>query len=105
MLSVECMYCLIKRQMQVLQNYEGEEKKSKYLKEVFRIIANAKENETAPVIIAHINELHETYFQKSYSFERLKEQYNELLLEKEKIIEEFIQYTEDLFLQRLNMQE
>ena len=95
MLSVECMYCLIKRQMEVLEDYDGEEKKSKYLKEVFRIIANAKENETAPVIIAHINELHETYFQKSYSFDRLKKQYNELLLDKEKIIKEFIQHTEN----------
>lgn len=95
MLSVECMYCLIKRQMEVLQNYEDEEKKSKYLKEVFRIIANAKENETAPVIIAHINELHETYFKKSYSFDALKKQYNKLLLDKENIIEEFIQNTED----------
>lgn len=95
MLSVECMYCLIKRQMEVLQNYEDEEKKSKYLKEVFRIIADAKENETAPVIIAYINELHETYFKKSYSFDALKKQYNELLLNKENIIEEFIQNTED----------
>ena len=95
MLSVECMYCLIKRQMEVLENYEDEEAKSKYLKDVLKIISNAKENETAPIIIAHINELHEAYFQTSYSFETLKKQYNNLLLDKEKTVESYIQNSKD----------
>lgn len=87
------MQCLLKRQANVLKDMEQEEIKTNYFKEVMRILSEAKEGETAPVIVARFNELHQRYFGRAYSFEEIKEKYNQCMLEKEAEIREKIKNT------------
>ena len=80
-LSAQCMSCLITRQMENLKDTASEEIKSAYMREVFQIIGAAGPEDTAPVLIAKINVLHEKYFGHAYSFEQLKKEYNQMMQE------------------------
>ncbi len=82
-LSAYCMYCLVKRQEENIRDIKDEKLKSEYMREVLKIIADSAEEATAPVVIADINCLHQKYFGSSYSFERLKKEYNQHMLAKE----------------------
>lgn len=82
-LSAYCMYCLVKRQEENLRKIPDENVKSDYMREVLRIIADAPEEVTAPVVIADINRLHHKYFGEAYSFDRLKTEYNQYMLAEE----------------------
>lgn len=88
------MACLVERQREAIQKEQDEIYKSKYMKDVLKLIGEAKEEETAPVVIAKINQLHQKYFHKAYSFEALKRNYNQMLLEKAEAIEEQINQSE-----------
>lgn len=98
MLSSYCTYCLIKRQMEIIKDYGDEDKKSKYMKDVLKAVYEADEDATAPVIIAELNELHQSYFGSPYSFDDLKKQYNAMLLQKEDEIAEKINASQDKLL-------
>lgn len=77
------MYCLIKRQMEAIRDQSDEAAKSHYLIEVMKKLEEAKQDDTAPVVIAKINKLHQAYFGKAYSFDVLKKNYNQMMLQKE----------------------
>lgn len=105
-LSAYCINCLVKRQLENITNHEDEELKSNYMKKVLSTISKADEQETAPVIIAKINKLHQEYFGVPYSFEALKKHYNILMLQKEESIWNKIQASDDSLLSvycRINM--
>jgi hypothetical protein len=70
--------------MENIRDFEDEELKSNYMRKVLSIISEANEHETAPVIIAKINKLHQEYFNSPYSFDLLKKQYNLMMLQKKK---------------------
>lgn len=65
------------------------------MREVFQIIGAAGPEDTAPVLIAKINVLHEKYFGHAYSFEQLKKEYNQMMLEAEERIRSRIIQAED----------
>lgn len=94
-LSAQCMSCLITRQMENLTDIASEELKSAYMREVFQIIGAAQPEDTAPVLIARINELHQQYFGHAYSFEQLKKDYNHMMLEAEEALRSRIVQAED----------
>jgi damage-control phosphatase, subfamily I len=94
-LSAYCMNCLVKRQLENITNHEDEELKSKYMKRILYTISEANEQETAPIIFAKINKLHQEYFGEPYSFEALKKQYNIMMLQKEESIWNKIQASDD----------
>ena len=100
-LSSYCMNCLVNRQMENIKDYEDEELKSNYMKRVLCTISEANEQETAPIIIAKINQLHQEYFGAPYSFEALKKQYNILMLQKEEGIWNKILASDDSLLEAL----
>lgn len=100
-LSAYCMNCLVKRQMENINEYNDEELKSIYMKKILSIIADTNEQETAPMIIAKINKIHKEYFGAEYSFEAIKQKYNTLLLQKEKSIWNKIKASNDSLLEAL----
>lgn len=100
-IGIDCMYCMIKRQVENLEKYTEEENKAEYFKKVLKIISEAEEYATAPVITAEINRLHQEYFKTSYSFDKLKEMYNKLLLEKETELYEKIKASNDNILEAI----
>jgi uncharacterized protein with ATP-grasp and redox domains len=92
---------MIKRQIENLEKYTDEELKADYLKKVLKIISEEGEEATAPVITSEINRLHQEYFKTSYSFDKLKETYNKLLLEKETDLYEKIKGSKDSILEAI----
>lgn len=100
-IGIDCMSCMIKRQMENMENYQDEELKAEYMKKVLKIISEAGEDLTAPVITAHINALHQEYFKVSYSFDELKEKYNSLLMEKEEDLYNKIKASKDSLLEAI----
>lgn len=94
-LSAICMNCLIKKQLDNMKETIPEYIKAKYMRGVFKIIAEADELESAPVLIEKIGVLHKKYFNEDYSFEDLKKQYNQLLLLEETNIKEIIHNSHD----------
>lgn len=100
-LSAYCMNCLVKRQLENIANLEDEELKSNYMKRILYTISQANEQDTAPVIVAKINKIHQEYFGESYSFDALKTQYNTMMLQQEEDIWNKIQDSEDSLLEAL----
>lgn len=100
-LNSYCMNCLVNRQMEKIQDYDDEDIKSEYMKKILRIISNANEDESAPLLIEKINKLHKEYFGTSYSFDDLKYQYNDFMLQREESIWEKIQEADDRMLQAI----
>lgn len=85
-LSADCIVCMIKRQAENLRDCADENGKAAYLKEVLRIIAEAPEDASAPVVTERLNCLHEEWFGSPFSFRELKRTYNALMMEKEQMI-------------------
>lgn len=102
-LSSYCMYCLVKKQVERINDISDEEKKSQYMKEVLNIISDHSEKLSAPVIISKINLLHQKFFNSSYSFEENKSYYNKLMLEKESDLYNSICKTDDKLLTALKL--
>lgn len=100
-LSACCMHCLVKRQLERIESVESEAVKAEYIKKVMIIIAEAEPDETAPVVIAKINRLHQQYFKEAYSFEALKLEYNNMMMREEERIREDINRAEDPLLRAL----
>jgi len=95
------MSCLVTRQQENIDRHEDEELKSNYMKKVLRTVSEAKEQESAPIIVAKLNKLYQEYFGESYSYEAIKKKYNNLLLQKEEIIWNNIQAADDSLLEAL----
>lgn len=95
------MNCLVGRQMNKINDYEDEELKAKYMKNVLSIIAEADEKETAPEIYAQLNQLQQQYFGTSDDFRELKIKYNKLILQKEEAVWNRIQAAGDNLLEAL----
>lgn len=100
-LSAFCMYCLVKKQEEVIRNFLDEEKKANYMKKVLEIIAAADESATAPVISCELNKWHQEYWGTSNSYSKEKEEYNYLMLQKERDIESHIYNSENRLLTAL----
>jgi uncharacterized protein with ATP-grasp and redox domains len=94
-LSAFCMNCLIKKQLENIKETVPEHIKAQYMKNVFKIIADAEELDTAPVLIEKIGRLHKEYFVEDYSFEELKKTYNHLMLTEEADIKHKIESSHD----------
>lgn len=94
-LSAACMACMVQRQADHLRDCPDEEKKSAYLREVLRVIAEAPETDSAPVTTERLNSLHETWFGAPFSFRELKRKYNAMMLAWEEKIRGEITASED----------
>lgn len=93
-LSVDCIVCMVKRQAENLKGLD-EDKKTAYLKAVLQEIAEAAEDDSAPVVTERLNALHEAWFGSPFSFRELKRKYNRMMLEREGEIEAEIAAAED----------
>ena len=94
-LSAACMACMVSRQAEALREEPDEDRKSEYLRQVLRVIGDAPEGMSAPVVTERIGALHEAYFGRPYSFRELKRRYNALMLGLEDAIGAEIAAAED----------
>lgn len=94
-LSAMCIRCLMDRQEERIRGMADEDKKAAFLKEVAGIIASAKEDDSAPCLVYHINEVYRRMFGEVMSYEKEKKEFNTLMLELEGQIDEDIHEGKD----------
>ncbi|HBK68850.1 MAG TPA: hypothetical protein DDZ91_09425 [Firmicutes bacterium] len=97
-----CYYCCMRKADMLLAEYRLEEpEKIRIMKEVFFQLATAKEDGTAPVLMAKVMRLLKEQVGIINAYDHTKTEYNELLLSKEAKIVEKINSSEDKLLAAL----
>ncbi len=79
----------------MLSEYDNEEKKALYMREVFNILSGMEKGESAPVAVRKMDSLFKDYFGKLRCFDEAKAKYNDLILEKEDSITKKVKESED----------
>ncbi len=92
------MSCLVTRQLRMLNEYDDEEKKALYMKEVFNILTNMEKGAASPVAVERMDKLFKEYFGSLRCFDSVKRKYNEMILEREEEIYNIVTYSEDSLL-------
>ncbi len=89
-----CFSCILRKQDKLVRQYEDEEKKSEYLHRVLEILYKYGRSESTPWLAEKINDVCEEYWGKP-DYTEVKHKYNQLLLDKEKEIEQRIRQSDD----------
>lgn len=101
-LSTRCIRCVIERQEERIRNEKDENKKSSYLKKVAGIIADSSDEASAPYLTCEINKVYGEYFGGIQDYSVQKREFNTLMLEMEKQLEESIGSGRDSLRHALN---
>ena len=75
-ISAACIQCMVDKQSENIKDFEDEQIKSAYLKEVLRIIGSSREEDTTPVLSACVQKAYEKYFGKSVDYSPIKHSFN-----------------------------
>lgn len=94
-LNDDCKACLYRRQLERMEGQENLNKKEEYLNKVKILIDEADGEDAAPVVMERISRLHKVYFKTSFSFDVLKKNYNQVMLEREASIRKKIEEAND----------
>lgn len=101
-INLECIYCTINKADSLFSQYETDEnKKLKFMKDVFKIISFSEKNDTSPYLNAKIMRLlnHELNLGDIYC--EIKKKYNKLLMSMEDEIINNINNSDDKLLTAL----
>lgn len=79
--AAECMVCMINKQEKGMPQEWAETKKSAFMRELLKIIADTKPEEGPPVVTARVNALRELYGIKPMDYTDIKKHYNRLMLD------------------------
>lgn len=92
-----CIACLLGKQEKLIRDFDGEEKKARYMHEALEILYRYGQSESAPWLS---EQLHALYAREwgGVSYEAAKRKYNRLLLEKEAEIERAVRAGGDCLL-------
>lgn len=94
-LSAMCIRCLIDRQEERIREFENENKKTAFMKEVAAIISSCEEYASAPYLVYRINLVYKRYFGDRFSYEKEKKEFNALMLSLEEQISAKIHSEDD----------
>ena len=95
-ISSFCIGCILRRQEERIRELPfSEEKKEQFMKELCGLIANAKEQVTAPVIIADVRILLQKHFGIADSYEEEKKHFNQLMTDAEDVLTQMIESAEE----------
>lgn len=98
-INLDCIYCTIKKADNLFSQYEKDEnKKIKFMKEVFKIISLSETEDTSPYINARIMRYLNSELNLGDVYYEIKKQYNKLLLSMEEEILKNIYSAEDRLL-------
>ena len=103
-ISLECIYCTIKKADSLFNQNEtvvDKDKKLKFMKEVFKIISLSKKGDTSPYLNAQIIRLLDNEFNLGDIYYEIKKEYNQLLISMEDEILECINTSKDKLLTAL----
>lgn len=100
--NLECIYCTIKKADSLFSQYErDEEKKLKFMKEVFKIVSMSEKGDTAPDLNARIMRLLNSDLNLGDIYFEIKKEYNKLLISMEEEILSYIYNSQDKLLTAL----
>ena len=94
-LYASCICCLLNKQEQKLRSCNDEKKKTEYMKELLRLAGNSGDEACAPWMAAQIRKVHEKYFGNIGSYAEEKREFNQLVMNLEKELEQKILLQED----------
>jgi len=105
-LNADCCYCLMKRKMSEIENCNDEEKRGEYIRRAMVAIGSAKDKETSPVVLARTDQIYADIFGELPNFERferIKKEYNTMVLEMYPSIEARVKESGDEILLALKL--
>lgn len=94
-LSASCIRCFADRQEARIAGFEDEKAKSLYMKELCRIVAQAGEEDSVPVLVERINHIYRQLFGELTDYAQIKQRFNALLLSMEAELTERISRAKD----------
>ena len=94
-ISASCIRCLVERQEERIRQFAEEDIKSRYMKEVLRIIAESDEEASAPYLVAQMRRKYREYFGDTEDFAEIKHRFNQMMLEKEDAIRKIVHTSKD----------
>ena len=90
-----CISCIVGRQEKMIRSFGDEEKKSEYMHRILEIMYQHGRSKSSPWLVERINGVYEDFW-GSAGYTGLKHQYNQLLLGKEKELEQVIRKADDV---------
>lgn len=90
-----CMSCLVQAQARNIQKFEDEEKKSRYMREIFKLLLDSDPELSAPALLEPVTKLYESYWGSQEGFQAEKKSFNDFLLSMEEELEKKIRSTKD----------
>lgn len=95
LLFSKCMCCLVNQQQRLIENFEDEEKKAAFMREVMQLIGERGSECSAPWMSALITEIREKYYGKDDRISDMKREFNQLLLQMEEDLSRKIHEAKD----------
>lgn len=83
-LCASCIRCFVDRQQERIANSADEEAKTQYMTELCRLVAEAGEGDSVPVLVERINRTYRRLFGELTDYTQIKYDFNELMLSMEK---------------------
>lgn len=102
-LCASCMRCLVDRQEERVRGMGTEEDRDAFIKQVARIIGESSPQDSAPVLLERINEVYRGIFGPVTDYDKIKKEFNELMLSVEPDIRAAMAAGEDPCIRRLSM--
>lgn len=79
-LNSMCIRCLFDKQQARLENFTEEEKKTAYMKEVAKLIAESDDETTSAYLVYQFNQVYRRYFGEPQDYSEIKKEYNAYVL-------------------------
>lgn len=94
-LNSSCLICMAEKQLMNYGKDASEEERLLYMQKVMKIFAEAKAEESSPVVTGRIFDLQKEMFGEAEDYAKIKHTYNQMMLELESEIENKIQESKD----------
>ena len=94
-LNPECIPCLLGNQLERYPKDIDNSKKIAYMQAILRVIADASDSMSAPMIMREITKIQRQMFGNEMDYSEIKRHFNQLMLEKEMDVQTEIDASED----------
>lgn len=94
-LNSMCIRCLIDKQQERLLQFQDEEKKAAYMKEIAGIIGESGDDASSPYLVYLFNQVYRRYFGEIRDYAEVKKEYNAYVLAMEDALYEDILKAKD----------
>ena len=94
-LNPECIPCLLGNQLERYPKDIDNSKKIAYMQAILRVIADASDSMSAPMIMREITKIQRQMFGNEMDYSEIKRHFNQLMLEKEMDVQKEINASED----------